>query len=239
MKNVLKQLLDSGNYITINKNIIKMIGLLEAVLLGNFISKYNYFDNKNMLTEDDEFFNTIDRIIDETGLKRNQIMDSIKTLSDFNILTVTKKGLPAKNYYKLNFDKILKMFSKKHKKITSDIKFKPLVGLNLNHITNTKESNIDLDLDRDSQIHNIKRENLNNYYNHIKEIDPSTFLEEQKLNYNNKLNENNQHLKISEYLNNIYIISYWFKNKGCPKNINLGEYYSNEFKSITYAPTEA
>ncbi|MFA5015746.1 MAG: hypothetical protein WC549_09450 [Actinomycetota bacterium] len=114
-KELIKTFLDSGNYITINKKLIHILGLLPAVLLQDLINKHNYFENRKELTEEESFYNTIKNIETDTGLNSYYITFAVKFLCDFDLLIVNKKGMPARNYYKLNFDKIEELFHREIK----------------------------------------------------------------------------------------------------------------------------
>ena len=51
-----KELLSNKSHIKLNKKIIKAIGILETVFLADLMSKYEYFESKEML-DDGWFFN--------------------------------------------------------------------------------------------------------------------------------------------------------------------------------------
>jgi hypothetical protein len=192
MSEIIKKLLDSGNYITINKTIIKKLGLLEAVLLGDFINKYSYFSNRGMLTEDDEFFNTIENIINDTGITKNQLKQTTQTLIDYNILSVKKKGIPAKNYYKLYFNKIEKLFTSELK--NSSLDKQKTNHFNKNKINKNKEElskdNIKDESFFDSNFSPIKDE-LIKYFDLYKKLHPKckkeSFFKKEKIDKINKL----------------------------------------------------
>jgi hypothetical protein len=132
-KQIIRAFMDSGGYIPVNKKMIKLIGILPTVLLGDLIGKYNYFCDRNELAENDDFFNTIENIENDTGLTSAYITFSFKMLSHFNLLEVSKKGMPARNYYKINFDNIAQLLSKKV--ISSDLAYKRQVTKRLRYLS--------------------------------------------------------------------------------------------------------
>lgn len=93
-------LLAKQNYITYNKQLAKLIGIDEAILYGELcsISLYN---------NEEEFYYEQDKLIEDTCLSEYRIRKSLKKLIDLKLVKVTKKGLPAKYYYKLD-EKIFK-----------------------------------------------------------------------------------------------------------------------------------
>lgn len=121
--NILR-LIASDSYITVNKELIKQVGLEGAVLIGELASEYDYWAKNNGITEDGYFFSTIENIEEKTGLSEHRQRQAIKKLEELGIVTVKVKGLPAKRYVKLNEENIIKLFetsSEKPKHQVSEI----------------------------------------------------------------------------------------------------------------------
>ena len=98
------KLLSTNGFISYNKTVAKLLGVHEAILLGELCSigdLYNY----------NEFFFERDKIINDTALSDSQIRNATKTLVEYELVTVVKKGIPCKYYYTLNEQKILELFS--------------------------------------------------------------------------------------------------------------------------------
>ena len=134
--NGISKLLSADGFIPVNKTLIKKLGLHEAIILGELCSEYNYWEQQGKL-EDDMFYSTRDNIEENTGLNDHYQRKAISTLKDSGILSVERKGIPAVNYYKINFDKILILLStrcesREHLEIN-------LVNLNNNKQTKIKE----------------------------------------------------------------------------------------------------
>lgn len=104
------QFLASRNYITVNKDLIKIIGLEEAVVLGELASEYNYFLDKEEL-EDGYFYSTIENMENNTGLTEHKQRKAINTLKDKELLDIRVKGMPAKRYIKINEEQVLKLLN--------------------------------------------------------------------------------------------------------------------------------
>lgn len=125
-------LLSSDGYIICNKTLIRKFNADCAILVGELCAEYNYYKTKGELDTDGSFYSTQDNIEYNTGLNAYAQRKAIKLLSQAGILTVTKKGLPAKNYFKLSASQLLNLFT------TRDAELKGLDVQNLN-INNNKQ----------------------------------------------------------------------------------------------------
>lgn len=122
---LLKQLANS-NYISVNKTLIKTVGLEEAILLGELCSEYDYWDEHNQLTDDGYFYATVEKIEDNTTLSEYQQRKAVNTLKNLDILETKLKGLPAMRYFKINESMLLSFLgasSEKTKELDTE-KFK-------------------------------------------------------------------------------------------------------------------
>lgn len=106
----ISKLLSNDGFITVNKTLIRELGLHESIIIGELCSEYNYWEKCNKL-EDGMFYSTRDNIEYNTGLNDHYQRKALKTLQDAGIIEIVKKGIPAVNYYKINFDKILNTLS--------------------------------------------------------------------------------------------------------------------------------
>lgn len=145
-------LLAGDNYFIYNKDIAKNMGTDVAIILGLLCNKYNYYQKENKLTMLDGkeyFYCTREHIYNETGLKESCQRKAMKILEDNNILEHKKVGIPSKNYYYINQEKLLETIEK-----LSSAKNKGLEIQNENHLS----------LKNDTQIiyNNTKKENINN-----------------------------------------------------------------------------
>lgn len=104
-KQFTRTFLKSTAYLTINKTLIKLIGLNETALLSDLISKEEYFEQRNML-EDGWFFNTEQNRFEDTGLSPKQQQLAIKKLQKLEIISIQRKSLPAKQWFKINHKRI-------------------------------------------------------------------------------------------------------------------------------------
>ena len=101
-------LLGSGNYLTINKHLIKALGLDCAVYLGAIIDKENYLITTEKIEEGDSFYYSREDLEEDTTLSRHRQVAAEKILIDLEILTIETKGLPARNYLSIASDSVVK-----------------------------------------------------------------------------------------------------------------------------------
>ena len=141
------QLISTSNFITVNKDLIKELGLEEAILLGELASEYDYWNNKNEI-EDGYFYSTIENIEEKTTLTAYKQRKCLENLKNKGIIDIQIRGIPAKRYIKINEEKVIEIFNNKLlknlttgcKKI-SQLEVKKLNGNN-NIINNNINKNI-------------------------------------------------------------------------------------------------
>lgn len=101
MSNAILELLRSDGSIVINKSLAHAIGLHEAILFSDLISKMFYFKERDQL-QNGFFFNTAENIEKDTTLSAKQQRLAISNLERIGLITTTIKGVPAKKYFKIN-----------------------------------------------------------------------------------------------------------------------------------------
>ena len=105
----MKHLLSSTAFLVLNKELARQVGLKEAVLLADLISKEEYFIANGMT--DGWFFNTESNIEKDTTLTAYQQRRCLKTLKDKGLIEVKRKGIPAKQYFKINEQLVVKFLN--------------------------------------------------------------------------------------------------------------------------------
>ena len=96
-----KQLLMSSNYYTLNKQIVKELGIESSFLLTILIEA-----SDGLADNEGWFYQTIEKIGELTGLGRHKQDKIIKELIDLKILEQKNKGVPCKRYFKVNYEMI-------------------------------------------------------------------------------------------------------------------------------------
>jgi hypothetical protein len=105
----MKHLLSSSAFIVLNKELARQVGLKEAVLLADLISKEEYFIANGMT--DGWFFNTEANIYKDTTLTAYQQRKCLTTLKKEGLIEVKRKGIPAKQYFKINEQLVVKFLN--------------------------------------------------------------------------------------------------------------------------------
>ena len=110
-KNLTKNVLSQSAHWNINKKLNREIGIVPCLLLSDLISKFEYFENRNMLDKDGGFFNIKDNIEEDTGLSAHDQRKALKVLEDKNLIKVKRVGIPSKFHYYINFDNIINLLT--------------------------------------------------------------------------------------------------------------------------------
>jgi len=98
------KLLASKSFIIYSKPIAKLIGKDEAILWGQFCSLYDLFN-------EDEFYFEQDRMMEDTQFTLHTLRKTTKRLKELGLISIKKKGIPAKYYYKLNENAFFNLIS--------------------------------------------------------------------------------------------------------------------------------
>jgi len=97
-KILVKQLLTSSNYWSLNKTVVKLFGIKTAFLLTNLA------EAESMMSDDDGwFYQTSEKLEEISTLSRYKQDKSIDELIDAGILEKDVRGIPAKRYFRLDY----------------------------------------------------------------------------------------------------------------------------------------
>ena len=105
----MKHLLSSSAFLVLNKQLAKQIGLKPSILLADLISKEEYFIANGMT--DGWFFNTESNIRNDTTLTPFQQRKSLKVLKEKGLIETQRRGIPAKQYFKINEQQVIKFLN--------------------------------------------------------------------------------------------------------------------------------
>lgn len=100
------QLIASSNYITVNKALIRLLGIDEAIILGELASEYEYWSRREEL-QDGYFYSTIENIEENTTLTEYKQRKALNNLKNQGIVSIKIKGIPAKRFIKINEGQVL------------------------------------------------------------------------------------------------------------------------------------
>ena len=148
-------LISNNNFITLNKNLIKAIGLEEAIILGELASEYDYWSSQKAL-EDGYFYSTIENIEKHTTLSVHKQRKALNNLKEKGIIDIKVKGIPAKRYIKIIEKQVYELLSIQFVKNsqTSLLKINKQASENLSGNKNINNKNINNK--------NINNKNINN-----------------------------------------------------------------------------
>ena len=132
----MKHLLSSTAFIILNKELARQVGLKEAILLADLISKEEYFISKGMT--DGWFFNTESNIEADTTLNPYHQRKCIKTLKTHQIIETKRMGIPAKQYFKINEFQVMQILNNLLVKDSTTINKNKEIRIINNTISNRK-----------------------------------------------------------------------------------------------------
>lgn len=219
LEKTFKQLLMSSNYYTLNKQIVKTLGIESAFLLTILI------EASDCLADDEGwFYQTIETLEDLTGLSRHKQNKIIQDLIEASILIQENRGTPCRRFFKISFQEIENLVFKKTE--TSLLKIDKLDCKKLTNYSVKKSQTSLLKIDNNKE-HNIN--NINKELNHKEEKAPDDLKKIKEWFKKNEIDFSKKHEnKIIELLKNNsidYILNFFqeqidiLKNKKDIKNI--------------------
>ena len=214
-----KQLLMSSNYYTLNKQVVKTLGIESAFLLTILIEA-----SDGLADDEGWFYQTIETLEDLTGLSRHKQNKIIQDLIEASILIQENRGTPCRRFFKISFQEIENLVFKKTE--TSLLKIDKLDCKKLTNYSVKKSQTSLLKIDNNKE-HNIN--NINKELNHKEEKAPDDLKRIKEWFKKNEIDFSKKHEdKIIELLKNNsidYILNLFqeqidiLKNKKDVKNI--------------------
>ena len=219
LEKTFKQLLMSSNYYTLNKQIVKTLGIESAFLLTILIEA-----SDGLADDEGWFYQTIETLEDLTGLSRHKQNKIIQDLIEASILIQENRGTPCRRFFKISFQEIENLVFKKTE--TSLLKIDKLDCKKLTNYSVKKSQTSLLKIDNNKE-HNIN--NINKELNHKEEKAPDDLKRIKEWFKKNEIDFSKKHEdKIIELLKNNsidYILNLFqeqidiLKNKKDVKNI--------------------
>ena len=148
-----KQLLMSSNYYTLNKQIVKALGIEPAFLLTILIEA-----SDGLADDEGWFYQTIETLEELTGLSRHKQNKIIQDLIEAKILIQENRGTPCRRYFKISFQEIENLVFKKTE--TSLLKIDKLDCKKLTNysVKNSQTSLLKIDNNKEHNINNLNKE---------------------------------------------------------------------------------
>lgn len=112
-RKIIADLLRQGGFLMVNKNMLKMFGMNNTLVLSIFLDKgqgYNY----------EHFYCTREYIQEITSLDVRAITKIIAFWRDMGVISSVKEGVPATTYYTVNLDTLVKTITPAFDGITSE-----------------------------------------------------------------------------------------------------------------------
>ena len=191
-----KQLLMSSNYYTLNKQIVKALGIEPAFLLTILIEA-----SDGLADDEGWFYQTIETLEELTGLSRHKQNKIIQDLIETNILIQENRGTPCRRFFKISFQEIENLVFKKTE--TSLLK--------IDKLDCKKFTNYSVKISQTSllKISNNKEHNINNLNKKINHKENKSYELDEKLKtvkqwfMENEINFSKKHeVKVLELLEN-------------------------------------
>ena len=148
-KELTRNTLRSDAHLSINKKLIDVLGLECSAFLSDLISKEQYFEGKNQL-RNNWFFNTQENRKKDTGIPYHHQTKIVKFLSDIELLEVKREGLPSKQFFRINHEKLVYILQTE----------KPVIDKSIDMLLTTKKDA--LEQDKTMSIDNKNNSNKNN-----------------------------------------------------------------------------
>ena len=97
------ELLSIDGYIPVNKDLARLIGINEAIVIGELLSEHRYRRANNGLTEDGYFYSTVENIETNTTLNEYLQRKVLKHLIDLKIIDIQYRRDKLR-FFKINTD---------------------------------------------------------------------------------------------------------------------------------------
>ena len=149
------QLISTENFISVNKELIKLLGLEEAIILGELASEYEFWNRRGEL-QDGFFYSTIENIEKNTTLSVHKQRKALNNLKEKGLIEIKVKGIPARRYIKIIKKQVYELLSFQfvENSQTSLSNFKHTVSEKLsgnNNINNNKIIVVDKELEKSQE----------------------------------------------------------------------------------------
>lgn len=184
---ILASLLASSKYIIVNKDLIQILGLNEAIILGELCSEYNYWANINKLEENEYFYSTRENIQKNTGINAHFQRIAMKKLEEKGIINTKKKGIPCKTYYRIDEEKVIEYLKKAQllpeNSDVYEVNDKTLTE-EIASTSEEKQQDVNKVNTNNNKINNNKNNNINNNTESTKkQFAEKVFMEQHEYNY--------------------------------------------------------
>lgn len=110
-------LLACDNYLIINRDLMRALGVAEAMLIGELASELRYWKKANKLVDGEWFYSTNENLEDRIPFSRPSLKKAADHLEEIGLIETKLMGVPAKKYYRINAAQLEKFFKQDCKKV--------------------------------------------------------------------------------------------------------------------------
>lgn len=110
-------LLACDNYLIVNRDLMKLLGVAEAMLIGELASEHRYWKKAGKLVDGEWFFSTNENLEERIPFSRPTIKKAADTLEGLGIIESRLAGTPAKKHYRINTLQLEKFFKQDCQKV--------------------------------------------------------------------------------------------------------------------------
>jgi len=170
-------LLSAKSFLTVNKQLAKIVGLESAVLFADLAGSQLYWETEDKL-KDGYFFRTQAEIEEQTTLSAKVQQRCCKELEQKGILKTKLKGLPAVKHYSIDESCIENLINLLSLKINSSFyksaKLDSTKGRTINNINNKEYKNIEYNNNKDASAFFSENNNIKLNYKKEKPLKKET-----------------------------------------------------------------
>lgn len=116
MRNVIWNTLTKDNYIPVNRHLMRALGVKTAMYLSYLIFREKLWKKKGKLTNREDLFGFFyckqKRVEEDILLSADQQTQCLKKLRSMGLVEVQQRGLPCRNYYRINYTRVAEELTK-------------------------------------------------------------------------------------------------------------------------------
>ena len=149
-------------FVMVNKKLAKRVGFVEAGLIAELIFTFKTVSKENAFFDGGEqgewFYLTQAKVQEQIGLKRTEHENAIKSLVKKEIIFKKKMGLPSKNYYLIQWEKITEFLEEDDPEPAPQSVCRKPANKDVGNLQTSMEETDKLDCSKPTSIHINKKE---------------------------------------------------------------------------------
>lgn len=97
----MNNILATSSWWPLNKHLTLKLGIEASLILSDLSTKQQYFSDNKKLDNEGYFYNEQKNIEKDTGISVKRQAKALKILKQYKLISIVKKGVPGRNYYKI------------------------------------------------------------------------------------------------------------------------------------------